>query len=118
MLTATYNAQNANSICAAYDRDAKSIYGLAHAFRGFCEGVTAASTADPAALVDEQREYTAARQEDIQGRMEGLYYDLLDVDPARAHKLPEIPHTVVQLEARRAKDVRRAASKPESYVRG
>lgn len=101
MPTATYNAQNANSIYAAYDRDAKSIHALTHAFRGFVRGVTAASAADPARLVDDQRAFTTARQEAIQARMGDLYYDLLDVDAARARKLPEIPLIVAEIEARR-----------------
>jgi hypothetical protein len=68
---ATYNAQNANSIEAAYIRDAKSIYALTHAFRGFCEGVTACA-ANPAGLIEDQREYTTDRQEEIQARMSGM----------------------------------------------
>jgi hypothetical protein len=116
MEVATYSPSNANSICAAYERAAKSIFALGHTYRGFCDGVTAC-VPNPDPLIAEQREFTATRQAEIQDRMGELYYSLLDVDPARAHKLPEIPRTIVQLEARRAKDVRRAA-KSESYVRG
>lgn len=104
MTTATYNAQNANSIEAAYERDAESIYALSHSFRGFCRGVTAASAVDPYILIDDQREHTVMRQEAIQAHMSDLYFDLLDIDPARAHKLPEIPFTVAEIEARRANE--------------
>lgn len=102
METATYNAQNANSIEAAYIRDQKSIYALTHAYRGFEQGARASRTPFAAVVIADRRGDTVARQEEIQARMGDLYYDLLDVDPARAHKLPEIPMTVAELDARRA----------------